>query len=108
MTLQSDKVTGGCLGTVLGFLAGWGCIFWIGFLLCLTGIGAILGVPLILAGLALPFLTGTLFSVIMIREACPYCSGPIFTTKLSLGVDCPSCKKRIIIRNKELRKPEEM
>lgn len=41
-------------GRVVGLLAGFGCVIPIGVLLCLTGIGICLGIPLIFAGLILP------------------------------------------------------
>ena len=104
MTLESDKLTGGCLGVGLGYFVGWGCMFWVGLLLCFTGIGAIIGAPMLLVGLALPFITGPLMAYLMVKGTCPYCSGVVSFAKSALGVDCPSCKKRIIVRNNVLLK----
>ncbi len=47
---QTNEIKNGCLnGTFAGFAA-----IGVGSLLCFTGIGAIIGIPLIIAGLSFP------------------------------------------------------
>jgi len=78
----------------------------IGGLLCLTGIGAIIGIPLVIAGgvclLGWP-LAGVVGAWMGRREesvrvmgACPYCHASL--TAWGQGFDCPICGQRIIHR----------
>lgn len=88
-------------GFLGGLVAGWGCGIWliiIGVVLCFTGIGAIIGVPLIIAGL-LAFIIGPIMGLAQIKGPCPYCGSKVRATKTQPGVDCPACKKRIVIRD---------
>ncbi len=68
----------------------------IGIILCFTGIGAIIGVPLIIAAIILPFLN---IGNSMIQGFCPYCGYDVFAFKRDPGVTCKSCKQRILIRD---------
>jgi len=77
-------------------------LFTIGILLCFTGIGTILGVPLILSGLLAPLLGPLLgLGVRHMKGNCPWCGTPITCSPGSIGVDYPACKKRIVIRDKQ-------
>ena len=95
-------------GALVGCLAGWGmtgCLIPIGILLCFTGIGVIIGVPLILAGLLAPFL-GPLMGLGALKGECPWCGTQVISPMASLGVDCPACKRRIVIKGKRFIKIE--
>lgn len=73
------------------------CLFGgIGVLLCLTGIGAIVGIPLLL---------GTYWASkagkqpIHVWEApCPFCGTVVSVPINTLGSNCPACRKRFILR----------
>jgi DNA-directed RNA polymerase subunit RPC12/RpoP len=89
-------------GLATGCLAGAmtsGCLIVAGGLLCLTGIGAIIGIPMILGGLLAPFL-GPVLGLTNIKGKCPYCETNVTAQSRALGVTCPACKKRIVIREK--------
>ncbi len=77
-------------------LATSGCLFMVGVLLTATGVGAIIGLPMIIAAFLAPFLGFT-----WIKGACPYCGSQVSTMGTQKGVTCPACKKRIVIRNKK-------
>ncbi len=105
------RALGGAAG--MGFM-GAGCGIWLvifGVLLSLTGIGAIIGIPLILAGLGVPVVS-TLLGLVgglgwgMLKGKCPHCDSDITAAKISVGMDCPACKKRLLIRNKKFVKVE--
>jgi len=90
----------------LGCLSGWGLaiiLITIGGLLCLTGIGAILGIPMIIAGLLSPF-AGALLGLSSIKGPCPYCGHEVSCSSKTPGVTCPACKKRIIVKEKKFYK----
>jgi DNA-directed RNA polymerase subunit RPC12/RpoP len=76
-----------------------GCLIVAGGLLCLTGIGAIIGIPMILGGLLAPFL-GPVLRLTHIKGKCPYCETNVTAQSTALGVTCPACNKRIVIRQK--------
>ena len=99
-----------------GCLVGGGaavCLISFGILCSLTGIGAIIGVPFILAGLAslcLGPLMGWLNGNAVVKADlgafkadCPWCGyGVLVRPKLlrSPGLDCPICKKRVIVKGR--------
>lgn len=90
-------------GAATGCLASWGpagCLFLIGVLLCLTGVGAFVGVPLIIVALLLPFL-GTLMGLGAVKGECPWCGMPVVGASAAKGIDCPACKKRIVIKDRK-------
>lgn len=63
-------------------------------------IGAIIGLPLILAGvvcvLASPFA-----KFYMIEGKCPYCEKVLQAATFKNGIKCVDCKKRIILRDRK-------
>ncbi len=98
-TTQSAKAVGVAAGTTLGF----GCgvmLFVVGLLISLTGIGVIIGVPLMLAGILTPIF-GLLMGLAKIKGPCPYCGTLVYASSSDPGVTCPGCKKRIVIRQKQ-------
>lgn len=89
---QTNEIKNGCLnGTFAGFAA-----IGIGSLLCFTGIGAIIGIPLIIAGIIFPFLNIGNSTLV---GNCPYCGHETIAFKNDPGVTCKACRQRIIIRN---------
>jgi hypothetical protein len=83
--------------------------FFIGLLLSLTGIGAILGIPLMLVSVAMffgaPILGYCVKPPTWLSGSCPYCTYPeVKASHNEPGVNCPACKKRIIIRENRFLK----
>lgn len=97
---------------ILGLFFGASCGIWMvlfGIGLCCTGIGAIVGIPLILAGIIMPFICGPVASIGMTRLTgkCPYCR-TLLRIDPQLGwTDCCLCKARIMIRNNYLYKTDD-
>jgi hypothetical protein len=100
----SAKGEGFATGCLVGSGAS-GCLIVAGGLLCLTGMGAIIGIPLILAGLLTPFL-GPVLALTTIKGPCPYCETSVTAQSRAVGVTCPACQKRIIIREKRFYRIE--
>lgn len=103
------KSQAGC-GALTGGLLGCSFGIWMiigGVLLSLTGIGAIIGVPLIIAGIALPFLA-PLIGAATISGKCPHCGASVIATAQEIGnggMDCTACARRILIRDKRFMSP---
>jgi predicted RNA-binding Zn-ribbon protein involved in translation (DUF1610 family) len=65
-----------------------------------TGVGLIFGIPLLMAGLLVPvFMMRDLFGKNEISSTCPYCGEPIKTTDATIRLNCPKCKRKIVVRN---------
>ncbi|MHB9070956.1 MAG: hypothetical protein ACYC54_11390 [Sedimentisphaerales bacterium] len=95
-------------GTVTGCasaLVPSGCLISLGAILCFTGIGAIIGIPLIIIALLAPFFGG-LLGLGARKCKCPWCETQISSFMTSKGIDCPACKKRIVIKGKKFIKVE--
>lgn len=95
-----------------GCLVATGMAYWmiaIGIILCFTGIGALIGVPLIIAGILMPIfgwgMGKEMASCKMIAKDCPYCGRPKVVAQQgdisNGGITCPACQHRIIIRDGE-------
>jgi DNA-directed RNA polymerase subunit RPC12/RpoP len=103
---KSVKVQGGIFGLISGAVFGIGCLVPVGIVLCITGIGAIIGIPIVIVGLIFPiiqFLNG----MATIKGNCPWCQTSVTCTSADRqqgGVTCPACKKRIVIKDKTLIK----
>lgn len=106
----------GCVGVCLGILGGIGGLI-IGIALCCTGIGAIIGIPLlffvaigamtIIGGGSLGILSSVAGNRRTLKAPCPYCGHSEITMNTeTLGVDCPACQKRIVIRDKAFMRVE--
>jgi hypothetical protein len=65
-----------------------------------TSIGLIFGIPLLVAGLVLPLVMvrgGLKHNVI--SDACPYCATAITTSDATIRLNCPSCNRKIVVRD---------
>jgi DNA-directed RNA polymerase subunit RPC12/RpoP len=71
----------------------------VGTMLCLTGLGAILGIPMILAAVFAP-LMGPMFGLQALKGPCPWCGVGISTIANAKDFDCHSCGKRIAIKSR--------
>lgn len=69
-----------------------------GALLCLTGLGAILGIPLIIGGVLAP-LAGPMIGISEAKGACPWCGAAVASFVKRPGFFCHACSRRIAIHD---------
>lgn len=101
------------MGTAAGFSIGAAAVIMafgigslilvVGLVLSLTGIGALIGIPMVLGGLAVMLIGGPIAFAIHRRDEgakwwgpCPYCGLELWAT--GVGFDCPACAQRIVNR----------
>ena len=96
---QLAPVEGVFGGLLFGLLA-VPILIIVGTLLCLTGLGAILGVPLILAAILAPIL-GPMVGLGALRGKCPWCGAPVNAISSKQSFDCAACNQRIVIRQRK-------
>ena len=73
-----------------------------------TNIGLIFGIPLLIAGLAVPLIMMRgQFTPNDVQGACPYCGTPIKTTDASIRLECPACHRLMIVRDRQFYAIEE-
>jgi len=95
-----DSAYGFSFSIMLGLI-----LFIGGLVLSLTlgmgsGIGLVFGIPLLIAGLVVPlFMMRDIFSRNEIEGSCPNCGTSLKTTDATFSLDCPSCKRRLVVRN---------
>ncbi len=69
----------------------------VGTMLCLTGLGAFAGVPMIVVGILAPLL-GPQFGYGMLKGKCPWCGATIRSgMRHAKGFYCHACSQRIVI-----------
>jgi predicted RNA-binding Zn-ribbon protein involved in translation (DUF1610 family) len=101
---EKAPVTGGFSGLLFGLIAAPALIIS-GGMICLTGLGIFLGVPLIILGVLSPLL-GPVLGLNQERGECPWCSAKIGSVALFDRFSCPACSKRIVVRKRELLRAE--
>jgi DNA-directed RNA polymerase subunit RPC12/RpoP len=101
---EKAPVAGGFSGLLFGLIAAPVLIIS-GGMICLTGLGIFLGVPLIILGVLSPLL-GPVLGMNAERGECPWCSAKIGSLTLFDHFSCPTCSKRIMVRNRELVRAE--
>lgn len=89
-------------GLLIGVLAAPVCLI-VGIMLCLTGLGAIAGIPLIIAGIFAP-LIGALLGMSETQGKCPWCGTPVSNIFHSKGFACHACGNRIAVKDRGLDK----
>jgi predicted RNA-binding Zn-ribbon protein involved in translation (DUF1610 family) len=72
-----------------------------GGLICLTGLGVFLGVPLIVAGVLAP-LIGLVMGLNAMHGTCPWCSADLSGVGIFDRFSCPKCSQRIVLRKHEM------
>ncbi len=92
---EKTSVKGGFGGMLVGMVIAPVCII-VGTLLCLTGLGAFLGVPMIVVGILAP-LAGSIFGLGEHRGRCPSCGTRVISLRDGLSHDCPTCNKAFSI-----------
>jgi len=100
--VRSATLKGGLARFGMGWLVA-GAMFLVGIVLTLTGIGAIIGIPLIIGAVLSPFVIASFWAAAGRRQAsqqvgglCPYCAKSLVA--VGTGFDCPTCGQRVIHR----------
>jgi DNA-directed RNA polymerase subunit RPC12/RpoP len=84
-------------GLFLGTLVGPAMIVT-GAMLCLTGLGVFLGVPLIIGGVLAP-LIGPMVGMNSLRGNCPWCGAKVTSLNAKGSFECEACRKRVAVRD---------
>jgi len=93
---QRAPLEGAFGGLLVGLLTAPILIIF-GTLLCLTGLGAIVGVPLILGAIFAPLL-GPMIGLGAIKGDCPWCGASLGAISSKQSFDCSHCHQRVLIR----------
>lgn len=96
---EKAPVKGPFSGLLFGVLAAPVMII-VGIMLCLTGLGAILGVPMIIGGVLAP-LAGPMIGFGAIKGKCPLCGEPVSSIPGVESFHCEACHKQIAVRNEK-------
>lgn len=91
-------------GLLFGMLAA-PILIIVGTLLCLTGLGAILGVPLILGAILAPLL-GPMIGFGALKGKCPWCGSPVSSVTGTKVFYCLACNQGICIRKRKFVRAE--
>lgn len=83
-------------GLLTGIVIG-SAVFMVGLLLSLTGIGAVVGIPMMLMGLATPAY-GFFHRYDVLRGPCPHCHFDATVGGGKVAFRCTVCKRRIGVR----------
>jgi len=79
-------------GLVISLTLGEGTIF-----------GLIFGIPLLIAGLAVPLIMmRDQFKQSDVAGPCPYCAAPIKTSDATIRLECPACHQLVIVKDMKL------
>ena len=70
----------------------------VGTMLCLTGLGAILGIPMIVGGILAP-LMGPVIGFNAPKGKCPWCDSPVSSLRSGQSFECEACHKRIAFKD---------
>ncbi len=97
---EKVPVKGAFSGIVLGVVVAPALII-VGAMLCLTGLGAFVGVPMIIAGVLSP-LAGPLFGATAVVGKCPWCNASVSCMSHCRNFACPECARRIAVKKHEL------
>jgi len=96
---EEAPVKGAFGGLLFGVLA-VPILVIVGTMLCLTGLGAILGIPMILAALLAP-LMGPMIGLQALKGKCPWCGVSVSSIANARDFHCHNCGRRIAIRRRE-------
>jgi hypothetical protein len=89
---SSEKDQRGCVPNVIGV---------IGFGLCFTGFGIIIGIPILIwyfFWLIYNFFRNRSLTKPVLEGPCPYCGFSLYIVKGFPGADCPACNQRILVK----------
>jgi DNA-directed RNA polymerase subunit RPC12/RpoP len=96
---EHTSAPGGFGGLLFGVLLAPVLII-VGVLISLTGLGAILGIPMIIAGVVAP-LAGPLLGLNAHQGKCPGCGTAVSTMAGADSYDCPTCNRKFAVLHKE-------
>ncbi len=96
---EKSSAPGAFGGLLFGMLA-VPILVIVGTMLCLTGLGAILGVPMILAAVFAP-LVGPVIGMGALKGKCPWCGISVSSVANKKDFNCHGCGKRIHISHRE-------
>jgi len=99
---EKSSMPGAFGGLLFGVIAA-PILLIVGIMLCLTGLGAFLGVPLIIAAIFAP-LAGPLFGMGEHKVRCPSCKTRMITIADSRMHYCPACEKEFAVGEHQLVK----
>jgi DNA-directed RNA polymerase subunit RPC12/RpoP len=99
---EKAPVLGPFSGLLLGIVA-TPILIIVGTMLCLTGLGAFLGVPMILAGVIAP-LAGPMMGLGALKGKCPWCGAAVSGMESARNFNCLACSQRIAIQHREFVK----
>jgi predicted RNA-binding Zn-ribbon protein involved in translation (DUF1610 family) len=95
---EKAPAPGAFAGLLFGMLA-VPILVIVGTMLCLTGLGAILGIPMILAAVFAP-LMGPMIGLGALKGKCPSCGVSVSSVANAKDFDCHNCGTRISIRHR--------
>jgi len=102
---EKAPAQGAFSGLLLGMLV-VPMLLIVGTMLCLTGLGAFLGVPMIAAGIFAPLL-GPMLGLGAVKGKCPWCGASIGAVTGIKGFYCHACSKKIVIADRKFVKVDE-
>jgi predicted RNA-binding Zn-ribbon protein involved in translation (DUF1610 family) len=102
--VDADRTSapGGFGGLMFGLLIAPVMII-VGTMLCLTGLGAILGIPMILGAVMAP-LIGPMLGLGAHKGKCPECGMVVTTMADGKTYDCPACNRRFAVSDHPIAK----
>jgi DNA-directed RNA polymerase subunit RPC12/RpoP len=84
-------------GLLFGFIVAPMCVI-VGTMLCLTGLGAFLGIPVIIVGILAPLL-GPMIGFGELKGKCPACGTELNNVVNAPVFACHGCGERIVVEN---------
>jgi DNA-directed RNA polymerase subunit RPC12/RpoP len=102
--IEKAPIQGAFSGLLFGALA-VPILVVVGTMLCLTGLGAFLGVPMIIAAILAP-LVGPLVGFGALRGRCPWCGTQVSSVLNNKAFYCHACSKRVAIQNRRFVRVE--
>jgi DNA-directed RNA polymerase subunit RPC12/RpoP len=94
---EQPPVKGAFSGLFLGVIVAPVLII-VGAMLCLTGLGAFVGVPMIIVGALSPLL-GPMLGISAVRGKCPWCDAKVSSIGPIGEFACHACSGKITVRN---------
>lgn len=94
--VEKSPAEGAFSGLLFGVIA-VPMLLIVGTLLCLTGLGAILGIPMILTGILAP-LIGPLIGMRAHAGHCPYCGASLSNLESTHEATCPVCNRVVAVK----------
>ena len=102
--VEKAPVFGAFSGLYFGIIA-VPMLFIVGGLLCLTGLGAFVGVPMIILAVFAPLL-GPMIGLGTVKGKCPWCGAFVDSVTDASSFDCLECDKRITVENHKFIRAE--